>query len=107
MADNPRSFRTTEATDRQIDALQAAGYGSLGNIIRIAIDRMAREETDTMSFIQYKEAIDKELRTYGTSLDKLYGPVDVEVLFDANVSVEGAADMLYAESELNRREDEN
>ena len=38
------SFQMTEATDRQVDALRLAGFGTTTDIIRIAIDRMAREE---------------------------------------------------------------
>lgn len=39
------SIQLTEATDRQVEALKLAGYGSLTDIIRIAIDRMHRDET--------------------------------------------------------------
>ena len=39
------SFQMTEATEAQLDALKAQGYGTTTDIIRIAIDRMAREES--------------------------------------------------------------
>lgn len=39
------SVQLTEATERQIDALKALGYGSTTDIIRLAIDRMHRDET--------------------------------------------------------------
>jgi len=38
------SVQLTEATERQAAALKGAGFGSLTDIIRIAIDRMYREE---------------------------------------------------------------
>lgn len=34
----------TQATDRQVEALQEAGFGSFTEIVRIAIDRMYRDE---------------------------------------------------------------
>ncbi len=39
------SFQITEATERQINALKTQGYGTATDIIRIAIDRMWRQET--------------------------------------------------------------
>ena len=54
------SFQMTEATDRQVDALRLAGFGTTTDIIRIAIDRMAREEgytamtTNTMTRVQFQ-----------------------------------------------------
>ena len=38
------SFQLTPATEAQLDALKAQGFGTTTDIIRIAIDRMAREE---------------------------------------------------------------
>lgn len=38
------SLQVTEATDRQVEALKLAGFGSLTDIIRIAVDRMYRDE---------------------------------------------------------------
>lgn len=38
------SVQLTEATERQVDALKAQGYGTLTDIIRIAIDRMWTSE---------------------------------------------------------------
>ncbi len=38
------SVQLTEATERQAAALKAAGFGSMTDIIRTAIDRMWREE---------------------------------------------------------------
>ena len=38
------SIQLTEATERQVQALQAAGFGSFTDIARIAIDRMHKEE---------------------------------------------------------------
>lgn len=38
------SVQITEATDRQVEALKLAGFGSLTDIIRLAIDRMHRDE---------------------------------------------------------------
>lgn len=39
------SIQLTEATQRQVEALKAQGYGSLTEIIRIAIDRMWMAES--------------------------------------------------------------
>lgn len=38
------SFQMTEADARKFDALESAGFGTRTDIIRIAIDRMYREE---------------------------------------------------------------
>lgn len=46
------SFQATEATQTQLAALRQAGYGTTTDIIRIAIDRMHREEKETMSTSQ-------------------------------------------------------
>lgn len=43
------SVQLTEATERQAAELKAAGYGTLTDIIRTAIDRMHQQETRTMS----------------------------------------------------------
>ena len=39
------SVQLTEATERQIEALKAQGYGTTTDIIRIAIDRMWMRES--------------------------------------------------------------
>lgn len=38
------SIRLTPATQHQIDVLMAAGYGQFTEIVRLAVDRMYREE---------------------------------------------------------------
>ena len=38
------SIQLTESTERQVEALKLAGFGSLTDIIRLAIDRMHRDE---------------------------------------------------------------
>ena len=38
------SFQLTPATEAQLDALKAQGYGTTTDIIRIAIDRMYLQE---------------------------------------------------------------
>jgi hypothetical protein len=43
------SVQLTEATERQAAALKAAGFGTLTDIIRIAIDRMYQREIATMT----------------------------------------------------------
>jgi len=43
------SVQLTESTERQAAALKTAGFGSLTDIIRIAIDRMYQQEIPTMS----------------------------------------------------------
>lgn len=43
------SVNITPATDEQVAALSAKGYGTFTDIVRIAIDRMAREEGWNMS----------------------------------------------------------
>lgn len=44
MPTNQSSIRFTAATRRQIEALEAAGWGSITNIVATAIDRMYKEE---------------------------------------------------------------
>lgn len=39
------SVQVTEATDRQVKALTAQGFGTFTDVVRIAIDRMYRTET--------------------------------------------------------------
>lgn len=46
------SFQMTESTERQMDDLKAAGFGTTTDIIRIAIDRMHQQERNTMSINQ-------------------------------------------------------
>ena len=46
MTTTQNSVRLTEATLRQIDDLMAQGYGSKTDIIRLAIDRMYKEEAE-------------------------------------------------------------
>lgn len=43
------SVQLTEATERQAAELKAAGFGTLTDIIRVAVDRMHKEETKIMS----------------------------------------------------------
>ena len=43
------SVQLTEATERQVAALKGAGFGSLTDVIRIAIDRMYQQEIPTVS----------------------------------------------------------
>lgn len=38
------SIQITEATERQIEYLTMRGYGKMTDIVRIAIDRMYRDE---------------------------------------------------------------
>jgi hypothetical protein len=38
------SIQLVEATERQVTALQSQGFGSFTDIVRLAIDRMHREE---------------------------------------------------------------
>lgn len=55
------SIQLTEATDRQVAALKTAGYGSLTDIIRIAIDRMYQQETRTMNSTNDTYYIDEQM----------------------------------------------
>jgi len=41
-----RSLQFTGAMDRQVDTLKARGFGNRTDIVRIAIDRMHREERE-------------------------------------------------------------
>lgn len=43
------SMQLTEATERQIEALKAQGFGNFTDIVRIAVDRMYQQEVRTMS----------------------------------------------------------
>ena len=47
------SIQLTEATEAQIAALRAQGYGTTTNIIRTAIDRMAEQEGHAMTYTKY------------------------------------------------------
>lgn len=38
------SFQATEATDQQLADLRGAGFGTTTDVIRLAVDRMYREE---------------------------------------------------------------
>lgn len=38
------SIQLTEETERQVEILKRAGYGSFTDIVRLAVDRMAREQ---------------------------------------------------------------
>lgn len=38
------SFQMTEATERQMNDLKVAGFGTTTDVIRIAIDRMYQQE---------------------------------------------------------------
>lgn len=49
MATTQTSIRFTAATRRQIDQLEAAGHGTITQIVAIAIDRMHREEIKHMT----------------------------------------------------------
>jgi hypothetical protein len=40
------SIQLTEATERQANALRARGFGTFTDVVRLAIDRMYREETE-------------------------------------------------------------
>ena len=44
------TINLTEATDRQIKYLKEYGFGSFSQVVRIAIDRMYREEMKAMEF---------------------------------------------------------
>lgn len=43
------SVQITAATDQQVELLKQVGFGSFTDIVRIAIDRMAQQEANTMS----------------------------------------------------------
>lgn len=43
------SLQLTPATERQVEYLRTAGFGTLTDIVRIAIDRMAIQEGYTMT----------------------------------------------------------
>lgn len=63
------TIRLTPATDRQLDELQSNGFGTVANIIAIAVDRMHREEIDTMNTASARPA-----HVYlDTSEDSLFG----------------------------------
>ena len=44
----PTSIQVSPATDRQVEALRASGFGGLTDIVRLAIDRMYNQEVNTM-----------------------------------------------------------
>lgn len=52
------SLQMTPATDRQVEALQKLGFGTFTDIVRIAIDRMYREEAK-MQKVEWNEYIDR------------------------------------------------
>ena len=48
------SVNVTAATEEQVAALSVKGYGTFTDIVRIAIDRMAREEGHTMTRVLFQ-----------------------------------------------------
>jgi hypothetical protein len=45
------SVQLIEATERQVEALKSLGFGTFTDIVRVAVDRMYRDESDKMSQI--------------------------------------------------------
>jgi hypothetical protein len=45
------SMQITEATERQINALKSAGFGTLTDIVRLAIDRMYHQEISVRKLV--------------------------------------------------------
>lgn len=60
------SIQLTEATERQVRALTARGFGTFTDIVRTAVDRMHTQEAHVMDTRQLAEAIYSEI----------YGDVD-------------------------------
>lgn len=63
------TIRLTPATDQQIDELQQSGFGTVADIIRIAIDRMSQQEKTNMKSI-YARPVHLYL---DTSEDAMFG----------------------------------
>lgn len=55
------SMQLTEAQIRQIEALTAAGFGNRSDVVRIAVDRMYREETRTMQLLIHRDPAGTEV----------------------------------------------
>lgn len=49
------SIQLAEATERQVQALQSQGFGSFTDIVRLAIDRMYREEIPMSEKLTYEQ----------------------------------------------------
>jgi hypothetical protein len=62
------SVQITEATDRQVKAIQDAGFGTFTDIVRIAIDRMHNTEVRTMISI----TVDTDSQFSGIDDDEIY-----------------------------------
>lgn len=63
----------TDADQRKFDALEAAGFGSRTDIIRIALDRMYQQESK-MKHIKVGEVNDLSL--YAVEVDGRYYPLN-------------------------------
>lgn len=66
------SIQLTEATQRQVSELQASGYGSFTDIVRLAVDRMYQKEITIMNpeFSTYMDAIAAGYQTVNRRTDK-------------------------------------
>lgn len=51
------SLQITEATDRQVEYLKTAGFGSLTEIMRIAVDRLYLQERKPMGTLKFDNPI--------------------------------------------------
>ena len=71
------SFQMTEATERQMDDLKAAGFGSTTDIIRIAIDRMYQQERNNMKSIMYVSAWQAHTGSIGSILENARNAGDI------------------------------
>ena len=80
------SIQLTEATERQVDTLKQEGFGTFTDIVRIAIDRMYREERE-MDIKSKAHKADSQYTVYLSEVDADY---DQEPGF----SVEVAKDMM-------------
>jgi hypothetical protein len=73
-----RNVNTTEATDRQVEALKAQGFGDFTAIVRAAIDRMYREETGGKAMGEHDGGMDRR-----TFLDWYSGGEAVDPMTEA------------------------
>jgi len=74
------SVQITDATDRQVNWLQSAGFGTFTDIVRLAVDRMYNQEVRDMNYI---EIVVSEDSLFGGWIDM--GHYDVEASLDAYV----------------------
>ena len=99
------SFQLTPATEAQLDALKAQGYGTTTDIIRIAIDRMAREEGYPRNDNRIKRANDIDPnRPGGWIADMSVGAINPDCWFRFSTKAQAREFVALVDSGMSTRE---